>query len=240
VVVQPNGEKVVRVTGVEPGQKGPRKEVFAKNVITCAGFYADRVAQMGGGGPNPPISTFRGTYYQLKPEYKNLVKVNVYPVPSGGGIPVGVHFTPTVNEKRGHQMIVGPGACLTFSREGYKFWDISVRDLFDSLTNPGMWMFALKNPNLSIGELYRYALLVPRAGLPALASCELPRCAWLRAPCRSPSGHTRRVGGTPACPATHVQGPEQAGLPAVGAEADAHADGGDGGGELHRRDGAGV
>ena len=41
---------------------------------------------------------------------QDVVRTNVYPVPSGGGIPVGVHFTPTVNERRGHQMIVGPGA----------------------------------------------------------------------------------------------------------------------------------
>jgi 2-hydroxyglutarate dehydrogenase len=54
----------------------------------------------------------------MKEEYKDIVKANIYPVPSGGGIPVGIHFTPTVNERRGRKMIVGPGACLAFSREG--------------------------------------------------------------------------------------------------------------------------
>lgn len=52
-------------------------------------------------------------------------------------------------------MIVGPGACLTFSREGYAFFDINFRDLFDSLSNMNFWAFALKNPGLSIGELYK-------------------------------------------------------------------------------------
>jgi L-2-hydroxyglutarate oxidase LhgO len=85
------------------------KRVRGKNVITCAGFYADRVASAAGGATDPKVVTFRGTYYQLKPEFKDVVRMNVYPVPSGGGIPVGVHFTPTVNERRGHQMIVGPG-----------------------------------------------------------------------------------------------------------------------------------
>ncbi len=56
--------------------------------------------------------------------------MNVYPVPSGGGIPVGVHFTPTVNERRGKQMIIGPGACIAFDREGYKMSDISFSDLW--------------------------------------------------------------------------------------------------------------
>ena len=111
--------------GVEPGQAGPLKTVTAAHVITCAGFYADRVAQLAGGKPDPKIVTFRGTYWQMKPPYKDIVRTNVYPVPTGGGIPVGVHFTPTVNERRGHQMIVGPGACISFSREGYKMSDVS-------------------------------------------------------------------------------------------------------------------
>lgn len=27
-----------------------------------------------------------------------MVRMNIYPVPSGGGIPVGVHITPTVRD----------------------------------------------------------------------------------------------------------------------------------------------
>ena len=94
-----------------------------------------------------------GTYYQMKPEFRNICKMNIYPVPSGGGIPVractvlpeatgcstgvqvGVHFTPTVNERRGHQMIVGPGACLCFAREAYSFLDMNLRDLWGLVTH---------------------------------------------------------------------------------------------------------
>lgn len=86
---------------MEPKQRGPTLKVSAKNVITCAGFYSDRVAGLAGGNPNKAkVVTFRGTYYQLKPEYRGICRMNVYPVPSGGGIPVGVHFTPTVREKK--------------------------------------------------------------------------------------------------------------------------------------------
>ena len=60
-----------------------------------------------------------------------------------------------MNARRGIQMIVGPGACLTFSREGYAFFDINFKDLFDSLSNMNFWAFAIKNPGLSIGELYK-------------------------------------------------------------------------------------
>lgn len=118
-------------------------------------MYADRVAKAAGGATNPKVSAFRGTYYQMKPEFKDIVKTNVYPVPGGGGIPVGVHFTPTVNEQRGHQMIVGPGACIAFSREGYKMSDINLADLWGSATNLGLWKFAIKNPSLSVGELWK-------------------------------------------------------------------------------------
>ncbi|KAG0802191.1 hypothetical protein G6F22_000497 [Rhizopus arrhizus] len=146
----------VEIWGGEPNQRGPTLKVTAKNVITCAGFYSDRVATLAGGdAKRAKVVTFRGTYYQLKPEYRGICRMNVYPVPSGGGIPVGVHFTPTVNTRRGIQMIVGPGACLTFAREGYSFWDFKMEDILASLGNANLWMFALKNPSLSIGELYK-------------------------------------------------------------------------------------
>ncbi|KAI9310101.1 FAD dependent oxidoreductase-domain-containing protein [Dichotomocladium elegans] len=151
---RPDGR--IEILGKEPNQRGPGLKVTAKNVITCAGFYSDRVAGLAGGDASKArVVTFRGTYYQLKPEYRGVCRMNIYPVPSGGGIPVGVHFTPTVNARRGIQMIVGPGACLTFSREGYGFFDVDLKDLWDSLTNPNLWAFAAKNPGLSIGELYK-------------------------------------------------------------------------------------
>lgn len=145
----------VEVKGCEPGQRGPTKTVRAKNIITCAGLHADRLASKAGGTSHPKVVPFRGTYYQMKPEYKDIVKMNIYPVPSGGGIPVGVHFTPTVNERRGHATIIGPGACVAFDREGYKFWDLNLRDVWDMVTHIGMWKFVMGNLGLSLGEMYR-------------------------------------------------------------------------------------
>ncbi|KAJ8660787.1 hypothetical protein O0I10_003430 [Lichtheimia ornata] len=149
-------DRKVLVYGREPGQFGPVLHVEAANVITCGGFYSDRLAKLNGGNYRANrIVTFRGTYYQLKSEYRTLVSRNIYPVPSGGGIPVGVHFTPTVDVRRGHQLIVGPGACITFSREGYKFFDTKFFDLYEFATNMAFWQFAFKNFTLSMGELYR-------------------------------------------------------------------------------------
>lgn len=37
-----------------------------------------------GGDSKPKVLPFRGTYYQMKPEYKNIVTRNIYPIPGGG------------------------------------------------------------------------------------------------------------------------------------------------------------
>lgn len=145
----------VRVTGCEPGQKGPTKVVRAKHLITCAGLHADTVARLADGEAKPQVLTFRGTYYQMKPEFRDICKMNIYPVPSGGGIPVGVHFTPTVNLRRGRQTIVGPGACLAFNKEAYNFFDFSLLELWRLATHIGLWKFAFSNFDLAITEMYR-------------------------------------------------------------------------------------
>ncbi|KAG0169259.1 hypothetical protein DFQ28_002414 [Apophysomyces sp. BC1034] len=145
----------IKISGTESTLNGPLLKVVAKNVITCGGFYSDRLSGLTGGNPNTSrVVTFRGTYYQMKPQYKNIVSRNIYPVPNSGGIPVGVHFTPTVDVRRGHQLIVGPGACLAFSREGYRFFDFNFRDMFDTVINPEFFQFLMKNFSLSINELY--------------------------------------------------------------------------------------
>eukprot|EP00049_Salpingoeca_infusionum_P013898 m.259050 g.259050 ORF g.259050 m.259050 type:complete len:510 (-) comp15549_c1_seq17:10598-12127(-) len=146
---------VVVVKGTEPGQNGPTKQVFARQVITCAGLQADRVAQLADGKANPKIVPFRGRYLQMKPEYRDICSMNIYPVPSGGGIPVGIHFTPTVNQDRGHGTIIGPGASLAFAREGYTFTAISWRDLGSMATHLGLIKFVAFNFMFSLGEMWR-------------------------------------------------------------------------------------
>ena len=88
--------------------------------------------------------------------------MNVYPTPSGGGIPVGVHFTPTANDRRGHEMIVGPGACVCFDREGYSFFDVGLGHLWKLATHIGLWRFAKDNWDLAgvLGRQLRGLLTV--------------------------------------------------------------------------------
>ncbi len=52
-------------------------------------------------------------------------------------------------------MIIGPGACIAFSREGYQLKNIRAGDLWDYVNNGGLWRFAIQNPRLSLGELWK-------------------------------------------------------------------------------------
>lgn len=56
-------------------------EVKAKWLITCGGLQADYVGSMAGGAKGPTVLPFRGTYHELRPEYRNLITRNIYPVP---------------------------------------------------------------------------------------------------------------------------------------------------------------
>jgi len=147
--------KVVEITGIEPGQNGPEKIIQAKHVVTCGGLHMDHLGKIAGGDAYPQVMNFRGRYYQMKPEYRNIVKRNVYPIPGGGGIPVGIHFTPTIGGYRQQQMIIGPGACMTFDKEGYSFWQIGPKYLYEVFTNQGFWQFGMKNMQLSLMELLK-------------------------------------------------------------------------------------
>lgn len=59
---------------------GKEERIRAKYVITCGGLYSDKLAQKSGCNPLPKIVPFRGDYLLLKPEKKNLVRGNIYPV----------------------------------------------------------------------------------------------------------------------------------------------------------------
>ena len=55
--------------------------IETKLTINCAGLYSDVVAKKMGVTPKLRIIPFRGEYYNIKPEKKDLVKGLIYPVP---------------------------------------------------------------------------------------------------------------------------------------------------------------
>ena len=126
-------------------------DVSARYVITCGGLMSDRLAKMTGGAGDPKIVPFRGDYLILKPEKRDLVRGNIYPVPDPAFPFLGVHFTPRMNG----DVWLGPNAVLAFAREGYSFGTINPRDLFETLTYPGFIKLASKYMSMGMGEMYR-------------------------------------------------------------------------------------
>jgi L-2-hydroxyglutarate oxidase LhgO len=126
-------------------------EIDAALVVTCAGVYSDRVAALTGAPPEPRIVPFRGDYYILKPERRDLVRSNIYPVPDPRFPFLGVHFTPRMNG----DIWLGPNAVLAFSREGYRFRDVRPRDLADIAGYGGFRAFARTHWRTGVDELAR-------------------------------------------------------------------------------------
>jgi len=139
--------RMTRLLEVKTGA-GP---VTTRALITCAGLYADRLAQMTGGARDPKIVPFRGDYLVLKPESRHLIKGNIYPVPDPAFPFLGAHFTPRMNG----DVWLGPNAVLAFAREGYTFGNLNGAEIFETLTYPGFIRLALKYPIVAAGEMYR-------------------------------------------------------------------------------------
>jgi (S)-2-hydroxyglutarate dehydrogenase len=123
----------------------------AKYVVTCGGLHADRLARAAGQTPAAKIIPFRGEYFQIKRERQSLVRHLIYPVPDPKFPFLGVHFTRLVHGG----IEAGPNAVLAFSREGYKWSDVNVRDLAESLCFPGLWKFLAKYPSMCGYEIRR-------------------------------------------------------------------------------------
>jgi len=123
----------------------------AKFVINCAGLHSDRVAVMAGLRPKMKIVPFRGEYYELKPEKRYLVKHLIYPVPNPTFPFLGVHFT-RMSDGRVH---AGPNAVLALKREGYRKFDVNLRDLFDMINYPAFWRLAGRHLREGANEMLR-------------------------------------------------------------------------------------
>lgn len=118
-------------------------------VVVCAGLQSDRVARAAGAPSDPRIVPFRGEYFELRPRSASLVNGLVYPVPDPRHPFLGVHFTRRIDGR----VDVGPNAVLALSREGYRWRDVSARDLGELLTWPGSWRLARNNWRTGIDEL---------------------------------------------------------------------------------------
>jgi L-2-hydroxyglutarate oxidase LhgO len=130
----------------------PVGDVEAGRVVACAGLYADRVARMTGGPPDPRIVPFRGDYWMLRPEQRHLAHNLIYPVPDPAFPFLGVHFTRRITDGA---VWLGPNAVLAFAREGYRRSDVNLPELAEALTYPGFQKLAAKYWRMGWEEMVR-------------------------------------------------------------------------------------
>jgi len=120
-------------------------------LVTCAGLYSDRVAELAGQKRNIRIVPFRGEYYLIRPERQFLVRNLIYPVPDSRFPFLGVHFTRRI----AGGIEAGPNAVLAFAREGYSRGAFNIGQLADALAFPGLWRFLAKYGRTCWDELRR-------------------------------------------------------------------------------------
>ncbi|MBO99503.1 MAG: L-2-hydroxyglutarate oxidase [Chloroflexi bacterium] len=120
-------------------------------LINCSGLFADRVAKMMDLDFDVRIVPFRGEYYTLTNESEKMVNGLIYPVPDPDLPFLGVHFTKRING----EVEAGPNAVMAYSREGYKKFDINLKDMYESFSYTGFWKMVKSNWKTGLSEQYR-------------------------------------------------------------------------------------
>ncbi len=146
----------VTVLGVHAGGSGVRVrtdtgELRADALVNCAGLHSDRIARLAGLAPAARIIPFRGEYFSLAPAAAARVRGLIYPVPDPAFPFLGVHLTRGVDGS----VHAGPNAVLALRREGYRWRDVSARDVGEVLGYPGFWRLARRHARTGVGELTR-------------------------------------------------------------------------------------
>ena len=147
------GTRLESATGTADGVRLATSagEIRARALVNCTGLHCDRVARRCGVEPGVRIVPFRGEYYLVRPERRDLVRHLIYPVPDPTLPFLGVHFTRMIDGG----LEAGPNAVLAFKREGYRRRDISPADLLDTLAFPGFWKLAGRMWKIGAGEYRR-------------------------------------------------------------------------------------
>ena len=118
-------------------------------LVICGGLHTDRLARLAGHEGDPRVVPFRGEYYELAPDRRDLVKGLVYPVPDPRYPFLGVHLTRRVDGG----VLVGPNAVLALAREGYRWADLRLGDLTETLAWPGFRRMAARHWRTGVREV---------------------------------------------------------------------------------------
>jgi L-2-hydroxyglutarate oxidase len=170
---------------------GAGTTVTCDRMINCAGLNSDRVCRMAGGDPQVQIVPFRGEYYELETRSEKLCRNLIYPVPDPSFPFLGVHFTRMIDGG----VECGPNAVLALSRLGYRWSDVRLGDLAETLTYKGFRTLAIKYWQTGLGEMHR-SLRKPafvkalQKLIPTIAASDLkPGRAGVRAQAVTPDGN---------------------------------------------------
>ena len=112
--------------------------IATRDLVTCAGLHADRLAAMTGHAGGIRIVPFRGDYAILRPEARGLCRTLIYPVPDPRFPFLGVHLTRRIDGA----VWAGPNAVLAYAREGYRRRDVDLRELAGILGDRGFLRLA--------------------------------------------------------------------------------------------------
>ena len=121
----------------------------ARAAVSCAGAWSDRLAVASGAPPEPRIVPFRGAYLRLRPERRDLVRANIYPVPDPDLPFLGMHLTRRIDG----EVLLGPSALMVGARDAYRLARVRPRDLAQSLVWPGTWRMATRFRATAFREL---------------------------------------------------------------------------------------
>ncbi len=123
-------------------------ELRARFLIACSGLAADRIVNMIGIETSFQIIPFRGEYYRLPENRKDIVKHLIYPIPDPELPFLGVHLTRMIDGT----VTVGPNAVQGWKREGYGKVNLSARDMWEMFRFSGFWNVLLSHWDTGIRE----------------------------------------------------------------------------------------
>ena len=172
----------------------------ARAVVVCGGLQADRLLAATAtdddtnnhdtnnhdtynGDTNSAdvrIVPIRGSWLELRPDQRHLVRGNIYPVPTGNGLPfLGVHLTRRVDGR----VWVGPNAVPVFARQGRSPATLNARDSRAVLAFPGSWRLARAHWQVAVSEVWRdrrlsAMLRAVQRYVPAIERPHLRRGPW--------------------------------------------------------------
>jgi (S)-2-hydroxyglutarate dehydrogenase len=147
------GAEVTAIAGTPDGLvlQATVGTVATRDLVTCAGLHADRLAAMTGHAGGIRIIPFRGDYAVLRPGARHFCRTLIYPVADPRFPFLGVHLTRRING----EVWAGPNAVLAYAREGYRRRDVDVREVAGILGDRGFLRLAGRYWQTGAAELLR-------------------------------------------------------------------------------------